>query len=106
MSESTFQALINTLPQQGRAPWIGLRPGRREPVQVVHGVEASTTQGLIGDRYSGRSGQRHITLIQAEHLAVIASCLGAAAGSTIRRTQKLRQVGLVVVGREVRVHAG
>ena len=31
--------------------------------------------GLHGDRYGGRSGARHVTLIQAEHLSVIASCL-------------------------------
>ena len=30
----------------------------------------------MGDRYSGRSGKRHLTLIQSDHLAVIASCVG------------------------------
>ena len=32
--------------------------------------------GLIGDRYAGRSGERQVTLIQWEHLPVIASVLG------------------------------
>lgn len=43
----------------------------------VQTAELDTQSGLIGDRYSGRSGSRHVTLIQAEHLAVIASCTGA-----------------------------
>ena len=31
--------------------------------------------GLHGDRYAGRTGVRQVTLIQAEHLPAIASCL-------------------------------
>lgn len=37
-------------------------------------VAVSSASGLAGDRYHGRTGQRHVTLLQAEHLAVIASC--------------------------------
>lgn len=33
-------------------------------------------QGLQGDRYSGTSGKRAVTLIQSEHLPAIASFLG------------------------------
>jgi MOSC domain-containing protein YiiM len=36
----------------------------------------SPEEGLEGDHYRGRSGHRHVTLVQAEHLAVIASCMG------------------------------
>ena len=43
---------------------------------VVDEVEASADTGLIGDRYSGRSGQRHVTLVQFEHLPAIASMVG------------------------------
>ena len=43
---------------------------------LVESVEADISQGLIGDRYSGSSGKRQVTLVQYEHLAAIASLLG------------------------------
>ncbi|MEM7277908.1 MAG: MOSC domain-containing protein [Pseudomonadota bacterium] len=72
-----LKRLINTLPQVGEVQWIGLRPGRGEPMNSVQTADLDTDVGLVGDRYSGRSGSRHVTLIQAEHLPVIASCTGA-----------------------------
>src|SRR2546423_764910 len=63
------------LPQQGRVAWIGVRPGRREPMSIVDVVEARPGSGLIGDRYRGSGGRREVTLIQAEHLAAIAALL-------------------------------
>ena len=40
-------------------------------------VQISLEKGLAGDRFKGRAGKpRQITLIQQEHLAVIAGCLG------------------------------
>ena len=60
----------------GRVDWIGIRPERNSPVDVVESVEVSAQKGLIGDHYSGRSGSRHVTLIQAEHLPVVASLTG------------------------------
>jgi len=38
-------------------------------------VETNVEVGLVGDRYAGSSGKRQVTLIQYEHLAVIASML-------------------------------
>ncbi len=73
---STIQNLLKTLPQIGKVVWIGLRPTKKADMQIVRSVEANTENGLTGDRYSGRSGNRQVTLIQAEHLPVIASCLG------------------------------
>lgn len=67
---------MDTLPQVGRVEWLGLRPERRAPMSVVDSVEANPQSGLLGDRYSGRTGARHVTLIQAEHLPVIASLVG------------------------------
>jgi MOSC domain-containing protein YiiM len=72
----TIQTLLDTLPQIGTVKWIGLRPERRAPIHIVSKVAANTELGLTGDRYSGTSGKRHVTLIQHEHLAVIASLLG------------------------------
>lgn len=74
--QHTIQSLLDTLPQIGNVEWIGLRPERRAPINVVTRVKASPEIGLIGDRYSGLSGKRHVSLIQHEHLAVIAGTMG------------------------------
>lgn len=71
-----MQELLEDLPQKGKVEWIGLRPERRAPIQAVTNVEANIQQGLVGDRYSGSNGKRQVTLIQHEHLNVIASLLG------------------------------
>ncbi len=71
----TLQDLFDTLPQIGKVDWIGLRPERRAKIRLVDSVQALCESGLVGDRYAGRSGKRQVTLIQTEHLAVIASLL-------------------------------
>lgn len=76
MVSTSIDQLLNTLPQVGKVTWIGLRPERRVEMLVVNSVEAMLGQGLVGDRYAGRSGKREVTLIQAEHLAAIASLVG------------------------------
>ena len=73
---TALNELLDTLPQQGVIEWIGLRPGRRQPMLSVSQVQATPGSGLAGDRYEGRTGARHATLIQAEHLPVIASLAG------------------------------
>jgi MOSC domain-containing protein YiiM len=73
----SLKTLLSTLPQRGRVDWIGVRPERRAPVNVVEAVEAQPGHGLTGDRYrGGHSRKREVTLIQAEHLPAIASMLG------------------------------
>ena len=68
--------LFDVFPHPGRVEWIGIRPERRGPVEIVQSVDVSEKEGLIGDHYSGQSGNRHITLIQAEHLPVVAALTG------------------------------
>jgi len=68
--------LFAVFPRHGRVVWIGIRPERRGAVSVVDSVEVSETAGLVGDHYSGQNGTRHVTLIQAEHLPVIAALTG------------------------------
>jgi MOSC domain-containing protein YiiM len=95
----TLDTLFATLPQRGEVTWIGLRPARREPLQAVQKVQAVPEQGLIGDHYSGRSGTRHVTLIQAEHLPVIASCLGlqSIAPESLRRNIVVSGINLLAL---------
>lgn len=68
--------LFDTLPQIGNVAWIGIRPVRRQAMTAVDEVRAMSDAGLEGDRYAGKSGTRQVTLVQAEHLPVIASCAG------------------------------
>lgn len=74
--DSELAKLMATLPQVGTVRWIGLRPARDEAMSAVESVEAVADRGLRGDRYQGGSGKRGITLIQAEHLPVIAALAG------------------------------
>jgi MOSC domain-containing protein YiiM len=61
--------------QPGRVTWIGLRPARRQGLTSASQAHLSEA-GLTGDH--ARPGKRALTLIQAEHLAAIASFLGRA----------------------------
>jgi MOSC domain-containing protein YiiM len=67
---------LDNLPQVGTLQWIGLRPARRATIAVVNEAEISNI-GLVGDFFNGSPGSpRAVTLIQAEHLPVVASILG------------------------------
>jgi len=74
----TAPLLISELIQRhahaGRVTWIGVRPGRKIDLVAVEAVEVTDT-GLDGD-HRQKPGKRAVTLIQHEHLAVIASLLG------------------------------
>lgn len=68
-------------------------------MQVVSEVEATTESGLQGDRYQGRSGDRQVSLVQAEHLNVVASCLGRddVAADLLRRNIVVRGINLLAL---------
>ncbi|MFC5408058.1 MOSC domain-containing protein [Larkinella bovis] len=74
--DNQLRSLFENFPRLGRVEWIGIRPIKREAPEAVSEVVVSEREGLIGDHYSGRSGNRHVTLIQAEHLPVIAALTG------------------------------
>ncbi|MEJ6401899.1 MOSC domain-containing protein [Yoonia sp. 2307UL14-13] len=75
----------------GRLDWIGLRSARHAPVDIVETAEL-TEGGLIGDH--GRAGKRAVTLIQAEHLPVIAALSGNADVAPERLRRNLVVSGL------------
>ena len=71
-----MKELFSSMTQTGCVRWIGLRPARREPMQVVQEAQIDVNVGLEGDRFSGKPGsKRMVTLIQEEHLAVMAKFL-------------------------------
>ena len=63
--------------QHGRVEWIGLCTARRGVVQIVSEATVEVGTGLVGDHHAttGKS-ERQVTLIQHEHLPVVASILG------------------------------
>jgi MOSC domain-containing protein YiiM len=71
-----MKTMKSTMPQTGTVCWIGLRPYRRGPIEVVEQATADVETGLIGDRFNGPPGAaRQVTLIQQEHLQAVASIL-------------------------------
>lgn len=63
-------------PRNGKIDWIGIRPAKKQPLNEVASAYLDPTHGIDGDHYSGKSGKRHVTLIQAEHIPVIAALVG------------------------------
>lgn len=105
-ADSELGKLMATLPRAGRVEWIGLRPQRDVPMDEVDHAIAESGAGLVGDRYSGGSGKRGITLIQAEHLPAIAALSGhaAVAPATLRRNVVVSGLPLVALkGRRFRI---
>lgn len=93
--------------QPGTVEWIGLRPRRREPMNCVQETYARPGTGLDGDRYQGTpDSKRQVTLIQAEHLAAVASFLGKESvdPALVRRNLVVRGINLQALkGRPFRV---
>lgn len=68
--------LMRHFSQKGTVVWIGVRPARDEAVLEIEKVKAAPGKGLEGDRFKGSAnGPRQVTLIQAEHLAAVASMM-------------------------------
>ena len=103
-----LRALMRQFPRAGRLEAIFLRPARRVAVQSVVSTLAWPGQGLAGDRsaiakrvkavhladadtafnaLTGPGSKRQVTLLQAEHLPVIAALAGLpeVAAAALRR---------------------
>ena len=90
--------LLNQYAQAGKVVAIYLRPGRREPVRKVSSCMAIASAGLQGDRYKSK-GSRQVTLIQHEHLTVVAACLGKETvdPALLRRNIVVRGINLLTL---------
>ena len=84
MSEN-IKDLLEHFHQPGTLDWIGIRPGKREPLNPVETAEIIIGQGLVNDHYKGSSGNRDVTLIQAEHLEAVGKILGKEVPPTLTR---------------------
>jgi len=93
----TLIDLQNSYPKPGRVANLFVRPARVEAVRVLDTVIALTDVGLEGDHYQNHGGSRQVTLIQAEHLEVLASLLGLnkIAPELTRRNIVVRDINLV-----------
>ena len=105
---TTLAELLARFPHPGTLEWIGLRPARRAPMAAPREAVADAALGLVGDRYAGRTGERHVTLVQAEHLDAIARLVrrDAVAPHELRRNLVVSGLNLHALrGRRVRVGA-
>ncbi len=96
--------LVDHVPQVGRVAWIGLRPGRREPIEVVEATRAEVGRGLVGDRAAdvepNPSRKRQVTLLQGEHLPAVAALVGldAVDPADLRRNLVVEGINLRSLG--------
>lgn len=80
--KDSLRGLTGRFPRPGRIETIILRPERGAPPVVLDEARALVDAGLEGDHYAqralarGGAGTRQVTLIQAEHLPVIAALVG------------------------------
>ncbi len=97
--KGTLAALLREHHTAGCVDWIGLRPARRVEMVPVSSVELGL-DGFEGDH--GRAGKRAVTLIQAEHLPVIAAlCGGDVTPEALRRNILVSGINLNALRGEV-----
>lgn len=82
--------------QTGRVEWIGLRSERLAKIEVVPAARIELS-GLVGDH--SRAGKRAVTLMQAEHLDVIARLVGlpTVTPETLRRNIVVSRINLLAL---------
>ena len=96
----TLAELRRTFSHAGEIAWIGVRPARDEPMEVLEEVVATVAEGLAGDRFAAkRSDVRAVTLVQAEHLSVIAALAGRheVDPADLRRNLLVRGINLLAL---------
>ena len=105
MTTLDLRTLTQQFPLAGRVDAIFLRPQRGAAPVSVASASAIVARGLDGDRSAARPAstaeghKRQVTLIQAEHLPLIAVWLAR------KVTARVRHAGLVSVGDAVQVGA-
>ena len=98
MADESFNELKKHSAQPGQVEWIVLCTSRRGAVRSVESVMAREGTGLDGDHHAANgSSKRQVTLIQAEHLPVIASLTGreAVTPAQLRRNVVVSGINLL-----------
>ncbi|MBC7816938.1 MAG: MOSC domain-containing protein [Planctomycetaceae bacterium] len=88
--------------------WIGISPGNRQPIEPRDEVTVAVGTGVDGDYHSKKrpGGKRQVTLIQAEHFAMIATNVGrdSVNPELFRRNIVVRGIELTsLIGRRFRI---
>lgn len=88
--------------------WIGISPGYRQPIEPQSEVTVTVGTGVDGDYHTKKKpgGDRQVTLIQAEHFAVIATNTGrdSVIPELLRRNIVVRGIDLSpLIGRRFRI---
>lgn len=95
-----LRALLHHRRAPGLLEWIGIRPTLGAPMRVLGEVELIAERGVAGDRRAESvGGKRQVSLIQAEHLPVIASLVGRAEvePELLRRNLVVRGINLAAL---------
>lgn len=101
-----MRARLAAVPGVGRVVWLGVRPDREVPMVAVEEVMAVAGRGLEGDRYV-KGGNRQVTLVQAEHLPVIAALSGLeVTPARMRRNVVVAGINVHALGSGVRFAIG
>ena len=98
----------NQLSSSARVEWIGISPGNRQSIEPRDEVTVAVGTGVDGDYHSTKrpGGKRQVTLIQAEHFAVIAANTGrdSVSPELFRRNFVVRGIELTsLIGRRFRI---
>lgn len=109
----TVAELRRELPQMGRLLWIGMASASRAPIVAVESAELRVGSGLVGDHHCHLGAtrevppKRQVTLIQHEHLAVIAELLGreSVPPELLRRNLVVAGINLQAL-KDLRFHVG
>ena len=92
---------IKDVPQKGRVVWMGVRPAHEVAMVEMARIEVIEARGLVGDRASKArvGGKRQVTLLQAEHLSVIAKLTGHAdiEPALLRRNLVIEGINLIAL---------
>lgn len=72
---TSLEQLMNQFSQSGTVEWVGIRPNKKTALISTNQISLDPTYGIDDDHYAGHSGKRQVTLVQSEHLPVIASII-------------------------------